>query len=262
MPIASLKNHIDIHYTFTSEPSDERPVLLLSNSLGTTLSMWDPQVAAFSKAFRLLRYDYRGHGGSAKPAGPYSLPLLAGDVLGLLDHLNIDKVHFCGLSLGGMVGMQLCIEAPQRVRRAVLCNTNSFTATPHFWQDRIDLVLREGTQAIAEGVMARFFSPAFAADHPEVVASFRAGLANMDAVGYAGCCAAIRDMDLRAGNAGIQVPVQVIAGSLDQASQPAQGQLIAQTIPGARYLEIDAAHISNVEAPQEFAAAVLNFLNE
>ena len=260
MPIVSLKN-AEIHYVFAAgSGADERPVLLLANSLGTTLAMWDPQVAVFSKAFRLLRYDLRGHGGSSKPAGPYNLPQLAGDALSLLDHLGIEKAHFCGLSLGGMIGMQLCIDAPDRIGRAVLCNTNCHTTMPEFWRDRIDLVLREGTQAIADGVMARFFSASFAAAHTQVVATFRATLAGMDAAGYAGCCAAIQTMDLRAGLAGVRLPVQVIAGSRDQAAPPAQGQFIAQAIAGAVYTELDAAHLSNLEAPAEFATAVMNFL--
>lgn len=260
MPIASLTN-AEIHYQFATGPgTDERPVLLLANSLGTTLTMWDPQITAFSRTFRVLRYDLRGHGGSSKPAGPYNLPQLAGDALSLLDHLGIEKVHFCGLSLGGMIGMQLCIGTPERIGRAVLCNTSCHTTMPDFWRDRIDLVLREGTQAIADGVMERFFSPSFAAQHPEVVASFRAGLAGMDAAGYTGCCAAIQNMDLRAGLARVRLPVQVIAGSADQAAPPAQGKFIAQAMAGAVYTELDAAHMSNVEAPDAFAAAVLNFL--
>jgi len=253
-------NGLTINYEFDRSAGADAPVLLLSNSLGTTISMWDDQIAAFSSRYQVLRYDTRGHGASAQPEGPYSLDELGADVVALLDGLAIPKVHFCGLSLGGMIGQQLAIHSSDRLDKVVLCNTNAVTAQPDFWDKRIGIVQSEGIAAIADGVMARFFSPEFAAKAPKTIADFKAGLIATPPVGYAACCAAIRDLDYRADLATIKAKTLVIAGSRDEASPAENGKAIAAAIPGATYQEIDAAHISNIEAPERFSENVMSFL--
>lgn len=252
---------LHINYLLDEPQADEGlPVLVLSNSLGTTLAMWDPQVAALRKHFRLLRYDTRGHGESSCPSGPYSMPQLAQDVLGLMDRLGIEQAHFCGLSMGGMIGTWLGIHAGSRFSRLVLCNTNGFTEQPAFWDNRIDILREDGVGAIADGVMARFFSPEFASKQAPMVAEFKAQLMATPVDGYAACCAAIRDMDFRRDLAKINAPTLIIAGAKDEASPPDKGRYLAEHIPGAKLQVLPAAHLSNVEAPESFSQALIDFL--
>jgi len=238
----------------------DAPVLVLSNSLGTNLSLWEPQMAELTRGFRVLRYDTRGHGDSSVTPGPYSIERLGRDVVALFDRLAIDHAHFCGLSLGGMTGMWLAIHAPTRVTRLALCNTAAHMAPADLWNGRIEQVRGGGMAAIVESVLARWFTPAFLARSPHIAASVRQMVMTTPADGYIACCAAIRDMDQREAIAGISAPTLVIAGTHDPATPPADGRFIADRIEGARYVELPAAHLSNIEAARDFTAALLDFL--
>lgn len=249
---------ISLHYRF--DGAENKPLLVLSNSLGTDLSMWDQQVAALVPHYRLLRYDKRGHGASSAPTADHSLARLGRDVLELLDHTGAAKALFCGLSIGGQTGMWLGINAPQRFTKIVLCNTAAKIGTPEMWNARIDTVLKNGPSAITEGVMARWFTPAFGAAQPENLARFIAMFRRNSAAGYAAACEAVRDADLRADLAKIPVPVLVIAGTEDLATPASDGKAAAEAIPGASYVELKAAHISNAEQPEAFDRALLGFL--
>jgi len=235
-------------------------VLVLSNSLGTNLAMWEPQMAELCRGHRVLRYDTRGHGESSVTPGPYSIGRLGRDVVTLLDHLAIERAHFCGLSLGGMTGMWLATHAPTRVSRLALCNTAAHMAPADLWNGRIDQVRAGGMEAIVESVLARWFTPAFLARSPDIAASVRQMVLATPADGYIACCAAIRDMDQREAIARISAPTLVIAGTHDPATPPADGRFIADRIEGARYVELPAAHLSNIEAARDFTAALVNFL--
>jgi 3-oxoadipate enol-lactonase len=240
-------------------PADAR-VLVLSNSLGTNLAMWDAQIPALTARLRVLRYDSRGHGASAVTPGPYSIEQLARDVLILLDGLKIERVHFCGLSMGGMVGMWLGVHAPERLDRLVLCNTSPKIGPPELWKARIEAVRKGGVSSIADAVLGRWFTAGFRESSPEQVARMRAMLTATSADGYVAACAAIRDMDQWDSITGIRRPTLVISGTHDAATPAADGRRMAEVIPGARYVELNAAHISNIEAAPVFTTAVLDFL--
>lgn len=239
---------------------EDAPVLLLSNSLGTTMAMWDPQVPAFAEHFRVLRYDSRGHGQSDSPAGAYSMDRLGRDAILLLDALKLDTVDFCGLSKGGMVGQWLGVRAPERIRKLILANTSAYMGPPSGWQSRIEAVRTNGMAPLADASIARWFTPDFAASSPDAVAPIRDMLLACDVQGYSGCCAAIRDMDLRPSAGLIAPPTLVIAGRQDPSTSVEDGRWLADTVKDGRLVEIDAAHLSNVEKPNEFQAAVLAFL--
>jgi len=236
------------------------PVLVLSNSLGTNFSMWDPQLPEFEKRLRVLRYDTRGHGQSSVTPGPYRIEQLGRDVLHILDRLNVDRVHFCGLSLGGMTGMWLGVHAPERLHKLVLCNTAARIGTADVWNARIDAVRKGGMKSIAPAVIERWFSPAFRAAAPETVARTERMLEATPPEGYAACCAAVRDMDQRDTLSSIATPTLVICGAQDPATPPADGQFLASKIHGARCVELPAAHLSNIEAAVQFSSEVIRFL--
>ena len=257
MPFADLA-HGRVYYRFDG-PSDA-PVLMLSNSLGTSFDMWAPQMQALAANHRVLRYDTRGHGRSAVTPGPYTIERLGRDVLALLDALGLDRVRFCGLSMGGMIGQWLGVNAPERVPRLALANTAAKIGTADLWNARIGTVEKGGMAAIVDGVLARWYTPAFIAAAPEAIAGTRAMLLATPADGYTACCAAVRDMDQRDAVASIRVPTLVIAGAHDEATSPADGRFLAGRITGARYVELPAAHLSNVEKPQAFNAALTDFL--
>lgn len=246
------------HYELTG--ADGAPVLVLSNSLGTDLSMWEPELEAFEPRLRVLRYDTRGHGASAVTPGPYRFEQLGADVLALLDALKIEQAMFCGISMGGATGMWLATHAPQRIRKVVLCNTAARIGTPEFWSARIEALRQGGVAGIAAGLMERWFTPAFRSSSPDVVAAMRRKLEGTSNAGYIACCEAIRDNDQRETVATISVPTLVVSGTHDVATTPADGRYIAERVPGARYVELPTAHLSNIEAPQTFSDAVLNFL--
>ena len=246
---------------YAIEGPDGAPVLAFSNSLGANCSMWDPQAQKLGKKFKILRYDTRGHGQTSVPPGPYSMEQLGKDVLGLLDELHLGRVHFCGLSMGGMIGMWLGIHAPNRLDKLVLSNTGAKIGTEESWRSRIEAVENGGMKSIAAGVMERWFTPAFRAKEPATVAGIQKDLEGTNPQGYRSCCAAIRDYDCRGQLEKIGVPTLVITGAHDPATPAADGRFLAAHIPGAKYLELHAAHLSNIEDRDRFTREVEEFLN-
>jgi len=236
------------------------PALLLSNSLGTSFDMWGHQLGALISRFRVVLYDIRGHFGAEPPAGPYSLDTLGGDVIAVLNHAGIERAHVVGLSLGGLTAQWLGIHAPERVGRLVLANTGAQLGTAELWNERIETVESSGLAAISAQILARWFSPSFREREPQTVVMFRAMLEGCHPRGYAGCCAAIRDADLRDRITAIAAPTLVIVGAADVATRPALGELLRDRIPGARLVGLDAAHLSNVEQAEAFTDAVISFL--
>ncbi|MFL6621359.1 MAG: 3-oxoadipate enol-lactonase [Sulfurifustaceae bacterium] len=259
MAFVELPDGARLNYRFDGPAS--APLLVLSNSLGTDLGMWDPQVPAFARRFRVLRYDTRGHGASAVTPGPYTIEALARDVVHLLDALEIERAHFCGLSMGGMTGMWLGVHHADRVDRLVLCNTGARVGTPELWKARIEKTQNEGMAAVADGVIERWLTPAFREREPEAVQHMRRMIEATAPAGYAACCAAIRDMDQRDTVSRIRAPTLVIAGTHDPATPAADGRFLAERIAGAQYVELPASHLSNIEQPEPFTDAVLRFLS-
>ncbi|SCG52803.1 3-oxoadipate enol-lactonase [Micromonospora echinaurantiaca] len=253
------RSTVDVHAVV--EGPEDAPVVVMSPSLGSTHAMWEPQAIALRARFRVVRYDHRGHGRSPVPPGPYELADLGADVLRLLDRLGISSAHFCGLSLGGMTGMWLAAHAPERVRRLVLCCTSARLGPPRFWAERADLVRREGVEAVADGVVTRWFTPGWAQAHPETARDMRAMVAATPAEGYASCCNAIQSMDLTDLLPRIRAKTLVIAGHEDPSTPPEHGRAIAASIPNAR-LEVlsPAAHLANVEQRQAVTALLLEHL--
>ena len=223
--------------------------------------MWEPQLAAFSRRFRVLRYDSRGHGLSGVTPGPYTIEQLARDVVALQDELKIDRAHFCGLSMGGMAGMWLGVHAPQRIDRLVLCNTAPRIGSAERWNARIDAVNRGGVTGIADALMELWFTPGFRAANADTVQRMRAMLIASSAEGYVASCAAVRDMDQWATLSRIERPTLIVTGTHDAVTPPADARRMAELIPGAEPVELDASHISNVEAAGRFTAEVLAFLD-
>jgi 3-oxoadipate enol-lactonase len=258
VPFVDTKD-LRMHYELDG-PADAT-TLVLSNSLGTHLSLWDPQMPVFSKSFRVLRYDSRGHGQTSATPGEYSIELLAHDVIQLLDVLKLGRVHFCGLSIGGMTGMWLGANAPDRLRKLVLCNTAPQIGTAQNWNARIRAVREGGTQCVAETVVQRWFTPEFRADNSGVVAKTKHMIETTNSDGYVGSCAAVRDFDFWPKVGTIHAPTLVIAGTHDSSVPPADAQKLAHQITGARYGELNAAHISNIEDASRFTAEVNAFLN-
>ncbi len=249
----------DLNYLL--EGPDDAPVLVLSNSLGTSIEMWDDQAPVLGDRFRLLRYDTRGHGRSPAPPGPYAIGDLGGDVIRLLDRLGIERASFCGLSVGGMTGMWLAAEAPERVERLVLLCTSALLGPKGVWDERIATATERGITTLVDGVIERWFTPAFCQENPGVVEKMATTLRETDPQGYAGCCAAIRDMDLRDRLPSIEAPTLVVSGAEDPATPPEHGRLIRDAVPGARFEVVSgAAHIANVERPEEITQLILNHL--
>jgi len=257
MPTAQLED-VHLHYEFSGP--EHAPVLLLSNSLGPNRAMWDPQMSELSRSFRVLRYDMRGHGQSQVSPGPYTISQLAADVVHMLDALRIAKVDFCGLSMSGMIGMQLALEAPHRLRRVIVCNTAPKLGTLAAWDTRIQSVQTGGMKAVADAVIERWFTPEFRASAPTAVESTRQMLLHTPAEGYAASCAAIRDLDATASISSIRVPTLIIHGSRDPVTASDDGQKMAAAIPGAQLVNLPAAHLSNIEAASAFTMAVAKFL--
>lgn len=260
MPTLSLPDG-DLYYQL--EGPATAPVLLLSNSLGTHLGMWDAQAPALTEHFQVLRYDTRGHGQSLVTEAPYSIEQSGRDVLGLLDALNIQQVSFCGLSMGGLIGQWLMLNAPQRLNRVVLCNTAARIASPEVWNPRIEMVLRDGTaamQALRDATVSRWFTPQFAEKHPDTVNRLVQMLATTSPTGYAANCAAVRDADFREQISSADLPVLIVCGTQDPVTSVADGQFLADAIKGAELVELPAAHLSNVEASEPFTTQVMGFL--
>ncbi|MGY6569257.1 MAG: 3-oxoadipate enol-lactonase [Salinarimonas sp.] len=249
-----------VRFRVALEGPEDAPVLMLSNSLASNLGMWDPQMAAFTQAYRVLRYDHRGHGGTDAPEGPYSFARLAEDAVGLLDALGIAKAHWCGLSMGGMTGMRMLTHHRDRIDRVVLANTAAQMGTAEMWDTRAATARESGMEGLAEATIGRWFTPEFIEAAPQAVAKVRDMILTTPVEGYAGCCGAIRDMDQRESIAQASNPTLVVIGARDPATTPADGELIARTIPGAQAVTLEAAHLSNIEQPEAFTRAVLDFL--
>lgn len=257
MPIAKLPD-AELHYEWSGP--EHAPVVLFSNSLGTTLRMWDVQIADFAQHFRLLRYDTRGHGQSTAPPGPYTIEQLSNDVLHLLDVLQLKQVYFCGLSMGGTIGQFLGSHWSERFPKIVLCSTAAKIGTPANWNARIATVQQNGMKAVASAVIERWFTAPYRASHPAEIATMQAMLENTNPAGYAANCAAVRDADLTPWLAAIKVPTLIVSGIHDPATTPADGRFLAEQLPDARLVEVPAAHISNIEAQASFNREVLSFL--
>lgn len=247
-----------IAFEFTANSG--KPALVLSPSLGTAMALFDPQMAVLGADYSILRYDPRGHGVSDVPAGGYSLDRLGRDVVELLDHLRIARAHFLGVSLGGMIGQWLGYRAAERIDRLILANTSAYMGPPSGWAERIATVRQHGMSAMTDAVLGRWFTPEFRAAEPAKVEPIRVLLSATDPAGYAGCSAAIRDMDLRLTATLISAPTLIISGLHDPATPPDHAAFLAHAIPGASLVELDAAHISNVEQATAFNAAVSAFL--
>lgn len=257
-----LLEQAGLRLNYVVEGREDAPWLVLSNSLGTTLEMWAPQMPGLLGHFRVLRYDTRGHGGSSVPPGPYSIDQLGGDVVALMDALGIERAHFCGLSMGGMTGLWMGIHQPRRLGRLVLCNTAALIGPASTWNARIEKVRNEGMEAIVPAVIERWFTRPYVERAPTEVDQVRAMLLATDREGYVANCAAVRDMDQRAAAASVAVPTLVITGTHDQATPAKDGKWLAEQIPGARYLELDAAHLSNWEQAEQFTRGLISFLQE
>ena len=239
------------------------PAVVFTGSLGTDLTMWQPQADRLRPHFCTLRYDIRGHGASEVPPGPYAMDDLGSDLVALLDRLGIERASLCGLSIGGMISMWVAAHAPERVKRLVLCCTAAQLGPPEGWHERAATVRAGGVEAVADAVLERWFTPRFASEHPEVIGRFRAQLVATQREGYAGCCEAIAAMDLTGDLPSIDAPTLVLAGADDPATPPPYGEQIAELIPGARFeLVSHAAHLASVERPDLTTMTILRFLSD
>ena len=243
------------------EGRTDRPVIVLCHVLGLDHSMWDPQVPDLIERFRVLRYDLRGHGASDAPAGDYRVADLGGDAVALLDALGLDRVIWCGQSLGGMVGQWLALNVPGRLSHLILANTTPRVADPAGMETRRKTVLEQGMPAVVDMAMRRFFTPASLERNPPRIASARHTFLSTSAIGYAGCCAAVRDLDHTAVLESIRTPTLVISGDADE-SLPFEnhGAVLARRIPGASLVRLAAAHVSSLELPRTFTRTVLEWL--
>jgi len=244
------------------EGRDGGPTLMLSNPLGTTLGVWEPQMAALTRFFRVIRYDRRGHGKSGTPPGPYSIEDFGKDALAILDDLNIAHTHWCGLSIGGAVGQWLAANAPDRIDRLVLADTTCHVPDPAPLQARIKTVTDKGLEAIADETMARWFTEEFRDREPQAVNRIRAMLTSNSIAGYAASCAALSGLDLREALSRIKARTLVIGGRYDTSSPLQMAATIRAGIAGASMTILDAAHLSNIEAPYGFNEALTGFLTQ
>lgn len=249
---------VQLHYRIDGPP--RAPWLVFCNSLGTDLSMWEAQVDALGEHFRILRYDQRGHGLSSSPPSPYTIAELGSDVLGLLDELGIERAHFCGLSIGGLVGQWLALHAPSRFDRLVLASTAGRIGTEAGWRARIAEVRDRGLGSIAAGTVERWFTPAFAGHAPEVVKEILGRLQQTSLDAYVGCCEALVGADFRALAGAIRSPVLAIAGAEDPVTAPADLEAIARRVPTGSLCVIPGRHLCNIESAAAFNDAMASFL--
>jgi 3-oxoadipate enol-lactonase len=247
---------------FEIEGAADKPVLMFCNSLGTTLHMWDVQMPDMLKHFRVLRYDRRGHGKSGVPAGPYSMEMLGRDALAVLDAAKVEETRWCGLSMGGMVGMWMGANAPQRINRLILSNTSAYMENKQVWNDRIKLAHEKGLGALVGGTIERWFTKGFREREPEKVKPISDMFLATKTEGFIGCGEAVRDMDHRPLLPKITAPTMVIAGRHDAGTTVEMAEVIRNSIPGASMTLFDAAHIANIECARAYTEAVLGFLLE
>ena len=249
-----------IHYEL--EGAENKPALMLCNSLGSTLHMWDGQMPQLTQHFRVLRYDRRGHGKSGVPAGPYTMEMLGRDALAVLDAAKIEKTHWCGLSMGGMVGMWMGAKAPQRVNKLILSNTSAYFPDKEIWNGRIKTVREKGLQAVVGGTMERWFTKDFRDREPKKIQWMTDMFLSTKPEGFIGCGEAVRDMDHRELIKSIKAPTMVIAGRHDAGTTVEMAEFIRKNIPGASLTLFDAAHIANVEQQHDYTEAVIGFLTQ
>lgn len=249
-----ISNDAEINYQTFGDAS--QPAIIFSNSLGTQLNMWQPQISFFEKKFYVICYDTRGHGASSAPQGPYSIEQLGTDVVHLLDHLNIEKASFCGISMGGLTGQWLAIHHPERFNHVIVCNTAAKIGQEQAWNDRAQLVREQGLKPIAETAASRWFTEPFIRSNTAIVESLSNDLGAGSPEGYASCCEALAKADLRADLKTITVPVLIIAGQQDPVTTVADAQYLVNQIPNSQLIEINASHISNIECPENFSHAL------
>jgi 3-oxoadipate enol-lactonase len=249
---------VALHY----EDAGHGHVVLLGGSLGTTLALWDEQVGPLAERFRVVRFDHRGHGGSPVVPGPYTIAQMGGDVLALLDRLGVERAAYAGLSIGSMVGIWLAANAPDRIDRLALIGAAAHAPPAGAWEERAEQVERAGTvESVADGVLARWLTPAYAAEHPHALEKLRGRLAATSPEAYAACCRALKAMDLRDDVRRITAPTLVVAGAQDPSTPPERGAAIADAIPGARYELLDpCAHIAAVERADDVTRLLLDHL--
>ena len=259
MPIAHV-NGGHLHYQIEGQAN--APALVLSNSLATNFGMWDAQMPALHKHFRVLRYDTRGHGQSEVTSGPYSFEQLGRDVLALADEVDMDKFSFCGLSMGGVTGMWLGINASKRLHKLVLCNTAAKIGNPDTWNARIAAVRKGGMKSIAAATMERWFTARFREREPQALERIKHMVESTSSDGFIANCEALREADFRESITAIRTPTLVVSGTHDTGTTPADGKFLAKQIPSACYAELDAAHLSNIEQQDQFTKEVSNFLQE
>jgi 3-oxoadipate enol-lactonase len=245
---------------YTLDGPESAPVLMLSNSLGTTHKMWEPQLAAFAAKFRVLRYDRRGHGQSSSPPSPYSIEDLGNDALAIMDAAGVTKVNWCGLSMGGMTGLRLATNHKDRIAKLVVASSATFMPPPELWNGRIKTAQDKGMEVLAAPTMQRWFTADFIRNSQDKVAFIREQFLQTTVEGFAGCAAAMRDMDQRETIRGITAPTLVIVGAEDQGTTPADAALITARVPDARGVILKGSHIVNVENPDGFTKEVLEFL--
>ncbi|MBW3619282.1 MAG: 3-oxoadipate enol-lactonase [Actinobacteria bacterium] len=253
---------VDVHADVSG--AADAPVVVLVNSLGTDHTMWDPQVAALAADHRVVRYDTRGHGRSPVPEGPYHLDDLGGDLVALLDRLDVARAAgVVGISLGGLTALWLAAHHPHRVERVVLANTAARVGTREGWEDRAALVRREGMGAVADAVIERFLSPGFRSADPDTTTRLRERLRSLDPEGYAACCEALATADLRAVAGEVAVPALIVGGTEDVATPVDDAQWLAGRLPHAELVVLPGAgHLSSIEQPEAFTGQVLAFLTE
>jgi len=259
MPIAHI-NNAHIHYEIQGPAN--APALILSNSLATNFGMWDAQIPDLHKHFRVLRYDTRGHGQSEVTPGPYSFEQLGRDVLALADEVDMDKFSLCGLSMGGVTGMWLGINAGHRLHKLALCSTAAKIGNPDTWNARIEAVRKGGMKSIAAATMERWFTAPFREREPQAVERIKHMVESSSSDGFIANCEALREADFREGITAIRTPTLVISGTHDTGTAPADGKFLAKQISGARYVELDAAHLSNIEKQKQFTQEVSAFLQK
>lgn len=250
----------DARIYWRSDGDPNLPALVLGNSLGTDFSLWDTILPRLLRHFYVIRYDMRGHGGSDAPAGAYTIDLLTDDLEAVIRAAGLRRYAYCGVSLGGMIGMNLGARQPQGLERLVLCNTTTAFPDPKLWSARIEAVLQGGMASITDAALGRFFTPEFVANNSVACQRARNTLLGISPQGYAGCCAAIRDMNLAPALARIQVPTLVITGSRDQSTPVAFGQAIAEGIADSRLVTLESAHLPCVETPIAYTDALVAFL--
>lgn len=253
-------NGIDIAYRF--DGAEDAPIVMLSNSLMSNHTMWDPQLAVLTESFRVLRYDTRGHGDTDAPQGPYSIKLLAEDAVALLDALGIDKVHFAGLSMGGMIAQYLGANYPERIHSLLLCDTASEMPTLEMWNDRISSARNGGITALLDGTLQRWFTAPFLKNDKAAVEKVAEMIRTTDTGGYIGCASAVRDMSQTSILSKISAPTVIIVGEDDPACTVEQSKVLAENIKGAELVVLkNAAHLSNIEQTEKFNDAMMGFLN-